>query len=138
MSRRAQHCPPVPGEVADAIIDHLYNDVATLRSCALVCSEWLFASRHHVCSTFKAIPEKFALTDLLHFLTSTPDVSVHIRRFIFSGYRGVSFRDIVAQCWQPNSATISRRWDSPFCHIIQLGKLFVVVHPGIAAPQLGR
>lgn len=86
--------PIFPGEITDAIIDHLYNDRVTLRNCARVCSAWLPASRHHLFEVFVARPEKCGLTDLLHFLTSTPDVGSHIRHFVLDGYRGISLKNV--------------------------------------------
>ncbi|KAJ7094905.1 hypothetical protein C8R43DRAFT_266228 [Mycena crocata] len=42
--------PRIPSETSDIIIDHLFNDVYTLRQCSLVCKEWLPASRFHIFS----------------------------------------------------------------------------------------
>ncbi|OJT10660.1 hypothetical protein TRAPUB_12821, partial [Trametes pubescens] len=77
--------PIFPGEITDAIIDHLYNDRVTLRNCARVCSAWLPASRHHLFEVFVARPEKCGLIDLLEFLT-------HI--FVLDGYRGISLKNV--------------------------------------------
>ena len=40
--------PILPQELVENIIDHLHDDPATLRSCALVSSAWLPASRYHI------------------------------------------------------------------------------------------
>lgn len=37
-----------PQELVDHIIDQLYNDVPSLKSCARVCKAWLPASRYHI------------------------------------------------------------------------------------------
>lgn len=45
----ASRCPP---ELIDVIIDHLYWDLTTLRTCSLVARSWLPSSRYHL---FRAI-----------------------------------------------------------------------------------
>ncbi|KAJ7199437.1 hypothetical protein GGX14DRAFT_467985 [Mycena pura] len=42
--------PRTPPETNDIIIDHLHDDVSTLRQCSLVCKEWLPAARFHIFS----------------------------------------------------------------------------------------
>ncbi|KAJ6585998.1 hypothetical protein B0H19DRAFT_1250741 [Mycena capillaripes] len=42
--------PRFPSETRDMIIDHLHDDVPTLRQCSLVCKEWLPAVRFHIFS----------------------------------------------------------------------------------------
>ncbi|KAJ6482286.1 hypothetical protein C8R47DRAFT_1133546 [Mycena vitilis] len=42
--------PRVPSEMSDMIVDHLHDDVPTLRQCSLVCKEWLPAARFHIFS----------------------------------------------------------------------------------------
>ncbi|KAI0643471.1 hypothetical protein C8Q79DRAFT_915265 [Trametes meyenii] len=88
-------CEDFPSEIIDAIIDHLHDDRDALHSCALVCARWLSESRHHLFANFLAHPQKCALTDLLQFLTSTPDVGGHIKSFSLTGYHGISLKDIV-------------------------------------------
>jgi hypothetical protein len=41
----------LPSELIDAVIDHLHSDKMALAACALVCKEWLPASRYHLYST---------------------------------------------------------------------------------------
>ncbi|KAI0656108.1 hypothetical protein C8Q70DRAFT_1014686 [Cubamyces menziesii] len=86
----------LPGEIVDAIVDHLPDeDKATLRSCSLVCSGWLPSSRRRLFATFLSDAGDFALTDLIDFISSAPDVCCHIRRFILRGYSGISLKDLV-------------------------------------------
>lgn len=40
--------PRLPQELVDHIIDHLNDDLVSLRKCALVCQAWLPASRYHL------------------------------------------------------------------------------------------
>ncbi|RDX41553.1 hypothetical protein OH76DRAFT_211906 [Lentinus brumalis] len=42
--------PELPSETTDCIIAHVWPDIPTLLNCALVCSRWLPASRHHLFS----------------------------------------------------------------------------------------
>ncbi|KAI0367122.1 hypothetical protein BV20DRAFT_584549 [Pilatotrama ljubarskyi] len=95
MASPEQATPPVPGEITDAIIDHLHDSRETLLSCALVCSAWLPSSRHHLFGFLSSGPEKAALTDLLDFVTSTPHVASHVRHFLLYGYQGLSLKNIV-------------------------------------------
>ncbi|KAI0643472.1 hypothetical protein C8Q79DRAFT_1024570 [Trametes meyenii] len=85
---------PFPGEIADNIIDHLHDDYSALQQCALVCSDWLPSSRHHLFGSFSSGPRKHALTDLIDFLTSTPDVGAHVKRFSLYEYQGISLENI--------------------------------------------
>ncbi|KAF9526870.1 hypothetical protein CPB83DRAFT_857133 [Crepidotus variabilis] len=49
MAYTESYAPPrLPQELTDHIIDHLYDDSASLRSCALVCHSWLPPSRYHL------------------------------------------------------------------------------------------
>ncbi|KAI0350813.1 hypothetical protein OH77DRAFT_1008220 [Trametes cingulata] len=114
MASPVQILPPLPGEITDAIIDHLHDSRDTLRSCALVCSSWLASSRHHLFAFFSAGPEKAALTDLLDFVTTKPDVTGHIRHFLLYGYQGLSLKDVVALIHA-----------LPNVRIVELDKVFV-------------
>jgi hypothetical protein len=38
----------IPQEIIDQVIDHLYDDWETLRTCALVCRAWVPSSRYHL------------------------------------------------------------------------------------------
>jgi len=40
--------PRVPQELVDEVLDHLANDIATLRSCSLVTKSWIYPSRRHL------------------------------------------------------------------------------------------
>jgi hypothetical protein len=40
--------PSIPQEITDSIIDHLYKDTSSLKSCAVVCKSWLMSSRRHL------------------------------------------------------------------------------------------
>ncbi|KAJ7214527.1 hypothetical protein GGX14DRAFT_611101, partial [Mycena pura] len=42
--------PRTPPETNDIIIDHLHDDLSTLRQCSLVCKEWLPSARFHIFS----------------------------------------------------------------------------------------
>src|SRR5271156_324873 len=46
----------LPGEITDAIIDHLQSDLRALGICGRVCSEWLIRSRYHIFSTVQLWP----------------------------------------------------------------------------------
>ncbi|OCH95094.1 hypothetical protein OBBRIDRAFT_788559 [Obba rivulosa] len=56
---------PLPPEVTDRIIDYLWADRASLRSCALTCRAWLPASRYHLFHTLR-IWSREAFDSLTH------------------------------------------------------------------------
>ncbi|OCH95095.1 hypothetical protein OBBRIDRAFT_642089 [Obba rivulosa] len=56
---------PLPPEVTDRIIDFLWADRASLRSCALTCRSWLPASRFHLFRTLR-IWSREAFDALIH------------------------------------------------------------------------
>ncbi|RPD58619.1 hypothetical protein L226DRAFT_536914 [Lentinus tigrinus ALCF2SS1-7] len=66
----------LPAEIADNIIDHLYDDHATLRACALVSQAWLASCRYYLFySTYchLARPGR-GLSDFMQWLSTTkPD-----------------------------------------------------------------
>ncbi|KAI0824359.1 hypothetical protein BC628DRAFT_1379124 [Trametes gibbosa] len=94
MSSAIKAIPVLPGEITDAIIDHLHDSRPALHNCALVCRAWLPSSRHHLFEVFSAGPEKCGLLDLVSFLTSTPDLVGHISRLVLYGYSGIGLTDI--------------------------------------------
>jgi len=46
----------LPGEITDAIIDHLHSDLRALGVCSTVCSKWLNRSRYHIFATVQLWP----------------------------------------------------------------------------------
>ena len=46
----------LPGEITDAIIDHLHSDLRALGVCSMVCSKWLNRSRYHIFATVQLWP----------------------------------------------------------------------------------
>src|ERR1700721_3985823 len=64
--------PRVPPELGDHIIDFLHSDSDPLRSCSLVCKDWLAASRLHYPATLSIDQGNVrALTGLLTHPLST-------------------------------------------------------------------
>jgi hypothetical protein len=49
----------IPQEIIDQVIDHLYNDRETLRTCALVCRSWVPSSRYHLFGVVVICPMEF-------------------------------------------------------------------------------
>ena len=76
-----------PGEVIDNIIDHLYNDVSTLKTGASVCRAWLPSCRYHLFHTtvcYPTIPGKTHL-DLLQWSRAYPEVAAYVVRLCIEG-----------------------------------------------------
>ena len=55
-SPRVVENPRVPQELVDEVLDHLANDMATLRSCSLVTKAWIYSSRRHLFNTIFFTP----------------------------------------------------------------------------------
>ncbi|KAI0755835.1 hypothetical protein C8Q74DRAFT_1305600 [Fomes fomentarius] len=70
---------PLPVETTDIIIDHLHNDIRSLRACSLVCHAWLPSTRHHLFNSFTIKPGDAYFADSVTFLTTTPEIARHIR-----------------------------------------------------------
>lgn len=49
----------IPAEIADQIIDYLYNDSITLKQCSLVCKGWIPSTRFHLFSSISIDPRQF-------------------------------------------------------------------------------
>lgn len=77
----------LPQEIADAIIDHLYDDPETLKNCSLVCKSWELSSAHHIFPSWSWPPShNFSATDTslsrcFELLSSSPRIRSSIRRF---------------------------------------------------------
>ncbi|KIY68471.1 hypothetical protein CYLTODRAFT_351306 [Cylindrobasidium torrendii FP15055 ss-10] len=66
----------LPQELVDHIIDHLYDDLPTLRTCAAVCSQWLPPSRVHLFSKVQLDlgPQDGSCERLLIILDAAPQL----------------------------------------------------------------
>jgi len=60
--------PRVPQELVDEVLDHLADDMATLRSCSLVAKSWIYSSRRHL---FNSI--FFTANDITNWSKTFPD-----------------------------------------------------------------
>jgi hypothetical protein len=68
---------PIPQDVIDTTIDYLAGDLITLRSCALVSSSCLRASRKHIFSQVQLYTRR-ATSNLLAVLNQNPNISTLI------------------------------------------------------------
>ncbi|KAH9926585.1 uncharacterized protein BXZ73DRAFT_49211, partial [Epithele typhae] len=72
----------LPGELTDMVIEHLHNDVNSLKLCSLVCQQWLPACRHHLFESvicYQIQPDGRSLQDLLYFLSSRNRIGPFVR-----------------------------------------------------------
>ena len=83
----------LPQELVDLVIDHLYDDTRTVRSCTLVCKSFLPSSSKSLferltwppCTTFSTLDgcvclsDRFTLDSLLQTLTTSHRISANIR-----------------------------------------------------------
>jgi hypothetical protein len=70
--------PKFPQELVDEIIDHLYDDKAALKCCALVSKLWLHRSRTHIWSVKRYEFYKPDMKALSDFLVSNPHIPPYI------------------------------------------------------------
>ena len=68
----------LPGEDVDVIIDHLHDDVPSLKACALVCHSWLPSSRYHLFYK-RTINDRRKAQDTPLFLSVNPALAAYIR-----------------------------------------------------------
>ncbi|KAF8055613.1 hypothetical protein FPV67DRAFT_808910 [Lyophyllum atratum] len=64
----------IPSELSDRVIDHCHDDKATLRSCSIVCKDWVAASRYHLFSS--VVLKRRHLLRFLDLLQSPLGISV--------------------------------------------------------------
>ena len=76
-----------PQELSDQIINHLRDDMASLKACSLVCWSWLYSSRIHIFRTLAVTSKTFAL--LAAFITevSRCTISPYVKRIEFKDIR---------------------------------------------------
>lgn len=71
---------PIPPELTDIIIDHLYNNKATLRSCSLVGRQWTPAAQYHLFHTISTseyyVPQSRRFAQLLE---ASPHLGPYVR-----------------------------------------------------------
>lgn len=74
--RRTMHSPSLPPDIFEEVIRHLRFEHLSLSACSLVCRTWVYPARRHLFYSLQ-VPE--ARSDLLQFLSTTPEVSQHIK-----------------------------------------------------------
>ncbi|KAH9928499.1 uncharacterized protein BXZ73DRAFT_90570 [Epithele typhae] len=69
----------LPPELCDETIDHLWDDIDSLRACSLTCKDWLPSSRFHL---FRSVRLRHAddLTRFRALLASAPSVALCVRK----------------------------------------------------------
>ncbi|KAJ3476648.1 hypothetical protein NLI96_g11016 [Meripilus lineatus] len=87
-SSRLQY-PLLPQELIDQILDYLFDDVDTLRSCSSVSPGWLDSARHHLFKKFtfvaKAGPNGASFAQFAVFLKDSSSVCKHVRTLHLHG-----------------------------------------------------
>ncbi|KAI0748638.1 hypothetical protein C8Q80DRAFT_1172914 [Daedaleopsis nitida] len=74
---------PIPPELCDQTIDHLWDDLEALRACSLACKDWLPSSRFHL---FRNVRLRHAddMTRFRALLTSNPTIAHCVRKLSLS------------------------------------------------------
>ncbi|KAI0830153.1 hypothetical protein BC628DRAFT_1356630 [Trametes gibbosa] len=84
----------LPLELLEQIVDHLHNDVATLRSCALVCRSLVASVRHYLFHRIVITGKNFVNAILL--FVKNPHLTGHVRELYFEGGDGTAFESLRA------------------------------------------
>ncbi|KAI0351623.1 hypothetical protein OH77DRAFT_916301 [Trametes cingulata] len=71
----------LPLELLEQIVDHLYDDFPTLRSCALVCRALVPSVRHYLFHTILIHAKNFV--DYVHLFVKNPHLTEHVRDLYF-------------------------------------------------------
>lgn len=82
-------------ELIEMVIDHLFDDKATLASCTIVARSWLEPARYHLFSPVRIFYLEF--DDFRQFLVSTPHCAKYVQELILSNTYNESI------CWGPAS-----------------------------------
>ncbi|KAG5650275.1 hypothetical protein H0H81_012765 [Sphagnurus paluster] len=96
----------LPQELLDYIIDHLHDDIPTLRDCSLVCHAWLCPSRTHIFHSVSLQPPKPhqlilrrmkspTVCALSTILRSAPHLAQYVRELRI--YEGMSWQAWIIQ-----------------------------------------
>ncbi|THU77144.1 hypothetical protein K435DRAFT_703039, partial [Dendrothele bispora CBS 962.96] len=66
----------LPQELVDSIIDHLFDDPVSLKTCALVSKSWLPSTRHHIFHHIRLDPSQNPnpTKSLCRLLKTTPEI----------------------------------------------------------------
>ncbi len=72
----SRHCPKLPQEVWDAVIDHLWRHRHTLRACSLTCRSWTHRAQSHLHRSFSILCPRL---DLNPDIYSSSKVALHVR-----------------------------------------------------------
>ncbi|KAI0753797.1 hypothetical protein C8Q74DRAFT_339584 [Fomes fomentarius] len=82
------------GEVVDNIVDHLYDDISSLKVCALVCHAWLPSCRYHLLYTTICFPGTPGKThfDLIRWSQNHQEAALYVVRLCIEGT--ANFREL--------------------------------------------
>jgi len=75
-----------PQELSDQIINHLRDDMVSLKVCSLVCWSWLYSSRIHIFRTLTVTSKSLSL--LASFINETPRCTIppYVKRIEFQSF----------------------------------------------------
>ncbi|EKM55204.1 uncharacterized protein PHACADRAFT_120331 [Phanerochaete carnosa HHB-10118-sp] len=102
--------PMLPPELFDETLDHLWDDTNALRTCSLVCRDWVPTTRLHLFRTVRLSSET-ACTEFSALSENSPAIARCVRKLTISAqYSGVGAdsRGIEDDEWVNASAEIAR------------------------------
>lgn len=84
----------LPLELLEQIVDHLHNDVKTLRSCALVCHALVASAQHYLFNRIVIKVENYVNAVLL--FVKNPHIAGRVRELYFEAGEGTAFESLQA------------------------------------------
>ncbi|KIM42945.1 hypothetical protein M413DRAFT_392188 [Hebeloma cylindrosporum] len=75
----------LPQELTDQIINHLWDDMISLKACSLVCWSWFFSSRIHIFGTLVVNSKTLDLVATFITETSRCTILPYVKRIEFQG-----------------------------------------------------
>lgn len=73
----------LPAELIDQVIDHLHDDVSSLRACSLTCRAWVPSARFHLFHDVVLTPER--AVNFMALLETRPHISHFVRSLFIKG-----------------------------------------------------
>jgi len=89
---QAWYTPILPGELWDHIIDHLFDDSASLAACSLVCRGWLHTARVHLFRSITIAGDYAHLEGFEQLLMRSPHIARYIRKLKISESLNMTYR----------------------------------------------
>ncbi|KAF8487967.1 hypothetical protein JB92DRAFT_3148386 [Gautieria morchelliformis] len=76
----------LPGELIDRVIDHLHDDLPSLRACCIACRAWVASARFHIFHDIVLSTELTNVLRVLVLLENSPHIFALVRSLTIKGH----------------------------------------------------